>query len=78
MKSITLTQTCPYKETTNCFRFSLTLLALPLIEIAAFVIVGKQIGVLPTIGLVVLSGIIGGILLRIQGIGILAQDRSAD
>lgn len=55
------------------FPLSLVLLALPLIEIAGFVIVGKQIGVVATIGLVVLSSVIGGILLRIQGIGILAQ-----
>lgn len=57
------------------FPFSLLLLALPLIEIAVFVLVGSQIGVLPTIGLVVLSGIAGGILLRIQGFGILSRIR---
>lgn len=55
--------------------FSLLLLALPLIEIAVFVLVGSHIGVLPTIGLVVLSGIAGGILLRIQGFGILSRIR---
>jgi UPF0716 protein FxsA len=54
---------------------SLLLLALPLIEIAVFVEVGRQIGVLPTIALVVLSGIAGCILLRIQGFGILARIR---
>lgn len=57
------------------FPFSVILLALPLIEIAVFVLVGSQIGVLPTIGLVVLSGLAGGILLRIQGFGILARIR---
>jgi UPF0716 protein FxsA len=57
------------------FPFSLLFLALPLIEIAGFVIVGSEIGVLPTIALVVLSGIAGGILLRIQGLGILARIR---
>jgi UPF0716 protein FxsA len=57
------------------FPFSLLFLALPLIEISGFVIVGREIGVLPTIALVVLSGIAGGILLRIQGFGILARIR---
>jgi UPF0716 protein FxsA len=57
------------------FPFSLLFLALPLIEISGFVIVGREIGVLPTIALVVLSGIAGGILLRIQGLGILARIR---
>jgi UPF0716 protein FxsA len=57
------------------FPFSLILLALPLIEIAGFVLVGSQIGVFPTLGLVILSGIVGGILMRIQGFGILTRIR---
>ncbi len=57
------------------FPLSLLVLVLPLVEIAVFVIVGKQIGVLPTIGLVILSVLVGGILLRIQGFGILTQIR---
>ncbi len=63
------------EETPALSPFSLLFLALPLIEIAVFVIVGKEIGVLPTVSLVVLSGIAGGILLRIQGLGILARIR---
>jgi UPF0716 protein FxsA len=57
------------------FPVSLILLALPLIEIAVFVMVGSQIGALPTVGLVVLGGIVGAILLRIQGFGILTRIR---
>jgi UPF0716 protein FxsA len=57
------------------FPLSLILLALPLIEIAVFVLVGSQIGVLPTIGLVILSAVAGGILVRIQGFGILTRIR---
>jgi UPF0716 protein FxsA len=72
---ITLMQTCSLQRNQTLFPFSLTLLALPLIEIAAFVLVGSRIGVLPTIGLVILSGIAGGILLRIQGFGILTKIR---
>lgn len=53
--------------------FALIILALPILEIAAFILVGGQIGVLPTIGLVVLATIAGGILLRIQGFGALRR-----
>lgn len=55
------------------FLFPLLLLALPLIEIAVFVVVGSQIGVLSTIGLVILSGVVGTVLLRIQGFGVLTR-----
>ena len=55
---------------------SLFFLAWPLAEIAAFVLVGSQIGVLPTIGLVIPSGFVGILLLRIQGLGTLARIRA--
>lgn len=48
-------------------------LLLPLAEIAGFVIVGRAIGLLATLGLVVLSVVIGMALLRRQGIGILQR-----
>ncbi len=48
---------------------------LPLIEIAGFVLVGRQIGVLATIGLVVLSTIVGSVLMRVQGLGVLSRMR---
>jgi UPF0716 protein FxsA len=51
----------------------LLLIALPLIEIAGFAFVGREIGVLATIGLVLLSSIAGSILLRIQGFGVLRR-----
>jgi UPF0716 protein FxsA len=53
----------------------LFLLALPFLEIAGFVIVGQQIGVLYTLALVVASGILGAILLRIQGFGAMSRIR---
>lgn len=53
----------------------LLMLALPLAEIAVFVLVGSHIGVLATIGLVVATTILGAVLLRIQGFGILARMR---
>lgn len=51
----------------------LLLLVVPLAEIATFVVVGGQIGVLPTIGLVILTTIVGMFLLRIQGLGALRR-----
>lgn len=55
----------------------LLLLALPLAEIALFVLVGSHIGVLATIGLVIATTIAGSVLLRIQGFGAVARIRAA-
>lgn len=49
------------------------LLGLPLAEIAGFVIVGKWLGVFGTLGLIVLSSLIGIVLLRSQGLAVLRQ-----
>lgn len=46
---------------------------MPLAEIAGFIVVGKMIGVWATLGLVILSVVLGAALLRIQGIGILQR-----
>lgn len=57
-------------------RFSLLpmlLLILPLAEIAVFIIIGRYIGVLPVLGLIFLTAAIGGLLLRIQGVGVLRK-----
>ena len=51
-------------------------LVLPLIEIAGFVLVGSQIGVLPTLGLVVATSIAGAMLLRAQGFGMMSRIRA--
>lgn len=48
-------------------------LAVPLTEIAVFVLVGSKIGVLPTIGLVILTAVAGSVLLRWQGFNALAR-----
>ena len=52
------------------------ILALPIIEIAVFILVGGEIGVLWTIALVILSGAAGSLLLRIQGFGALNRIRA--
>ena len=53
----------------------LLILALPLAEIACFILVGRRIGLWPTLGLVVLSGVAGIVLMRLQGFGVLARLR---
>ncbi|WP_159586950.1 FxsA family protein [Chelativorans xinjiangense] len=49
------------------------LLSIPLLEIAVFVVIGGQIGVLPTLALVLATAVAGSILLRIQGFGVLSR-----
>jgi len=51
------------------------LLAVPLAEITVFVLVGGQIGVMATLGLVVATAVAGAILLRIQGFGVMERIR---
>jgi UPF0716 protein FxsA len=53
----------------------LLLLGWPLAEIAGFVVVGRQIGVLATIGLVLAGVLVGSVLLRWQGLGVLTRVR---
>ena len=55
----------------------LLLIALPLVEIAGFAFVGGLIGVLPTVALVIATTLLGAVLLRIQGIGIIGRIRAA-
>lgn len=56
--------------------FPLFLLALPLLEIAGFVVVGRQVGALATVGLVLASSVAGMLLLRHQGFGVMARVRA--
>jgi UPF0716 protein FxsA len=53
----------------------LAILAVPAMEIAGFIVVGRQIGVLATLGLIVLSSMAGIGLLRAQGFGLLQRLR---
>ena len=55
----------------------LIFLVLPLAEIAGFVIVGSEVGVLATIGLILATTVLGAILLRIQGLGAMSRMREA-
>ncbi|WP_019223172.1 FxsA family protein [Bartonella rattaustraliani] len=51
--------------------FIIILLSVLLIEIAGFIFVGEEIGILATLCLIVLTTLIGIILLRIQGLSLL-------
>ncbi|OLU32779.1 membrane protein FxsA [Pseudomonas sp. PA15(2017)] len=48
--------------------FMLLFLLFPILELAVLISVGSAIGVLPTIALVILTSICGGLILRIAGI----------
>ncbi len=52
------------------------LLVIPITEIAAFILVGQWIGVLPTLLGIVVTAILGSILLRRQGMATLTAIRS--
>ena len=54
----------------------LSLLLLPLIEIAIFIKVGQTIGLLPTLALIIGAALGGGLLLRAQGLQVVSQMRS--
>jgi UPF0716 protein FxsA len=56
--------------------FALGLLLLPIIEIALFIKVGQTIGLWPTLALVIGAALLGGLLLRQQGLAVLGQLRS--
>lgn len=53
----------------------LTILLLPIVEIAIFIKVGQIIGLLPTLALVIGAAILGGLVLRQQGLSVLTQMR---
>lgn len=53
------------------------LLIVPLAEIAMFIVVGGQIGVLATVALVLATAVSGSILLRIQGFGVMTRIRAS-
>jgi UPF0716 protein FxsA len=55
----------------------LLFLLMPLAEIAAFIFVGREIGVGMTLLLVLASAIAGAVLLRIQGLGVLRKIQQA-
>ena len=55
----------------------LALIGVPVIEIAVFIEIGGRIGVWSTVGLIVLTAVIGTALLRHQGLSTLARARTS-
>ncbi|WP_455479488.1 FxsA family protein [Bartonella sp. B23] len=51
--------------------FIIIALGVLLIEIAGFIFVGKEIGILATLSLIIFTTMVGSILLRIQGLNLL-------
>jgi len=51
------------------------LLAVPILEIAVFILVGGQIGVFPTLAMILVTAVFGTILLRVQGFALIARIR---
>ena len=52
------------------------LLVIPILEIAVFIVVGREIGVLATLACIFLTAVIGSALLRIQGFSVLSRIRT--
>lgn len=52
------------------------LLALPIAEIAVFILVGQYIGLLPTLAMIFVTAVLGSLLLRVQGFGLLQRIRT--
>ena len=56
--------------------FAFGLIVLPIIEIAIFIKVGQTIGLFPTLALIIGAALLGGFLIRQQGLSVLTQLRS--
>jgi UPF0716 protein FxsA len=52
-------------------------IVVPLLEIFAFIQVGSAIGAIPTLGLIVLTAVVGALLVRHQGLKVVLDARSS-
>lgn len=59
------------------FRLVLLFVVVPLVELALLIQVGRWMGLLPTVALVVITGILGATLARLQGLATLARFQKA-
>jgi UPF0716 protein FxsA len=57
--------------------FLLVFVGIPVVELYFLIQVGSEIGALPTIGLTILTAVIGGVLVRRQGFAALSRVRAA-
>ncbi|HEY5720679.1 MAG TPA: FxsA family protein [Gammaproteobacteria bacterium] len=68
----------PWRAPLNPFGILLLLfLVIPLVEIYLLIQAGSVIGALPTVGLVVLTAVVGAWMLRLQGLATLARVRAS-
>jgi UPF0716 protein FxsA len=58
-------------------RIFLLFIIVPLIELFLFLLIGRYIGILPTFGIILLTGILGAALARTQGMRALAKYQEA-
>jgi hypothetical protein len=58
-------------------RIFLLFIIVPLIELFLFLVIGRYIGILPTFGIILLTGILGAALARTQGMRALAKYQQA-
>lgn len=58
-------------------RLFLLFITVPLIELILFVLIGREIGILPTLAIILLTGVLGAALARSQGLRTLAKYREA-
>lgn len=56
-----------------CSLIPFLLLAIPLAEIGAFIVIGGQIGIELTLLMILVTAIVGSLLLRFQGFGLLTR-----
>ena len=54
----------------------LVFLLVPLVEIAFFVLIGQAVGLLPTLAGVLVTALIGALVLRVQGLSLIAEIRA--
>ncbi len=52
------------------------LLIVPILEIAVFIMIGGQIGVIATLAMILVTAVLGSILLRVQGFAVLQSIQS--
>ena len=57
-------------------RLLLLFILVPIVELILLVEIGQLIGTLPTIALIILTGVLGAFLVRRQGIQVLARIRT--
>ena len=59
------------------YLFLLLFVGIPILELYLLIQVGSEIGALPTLGLTILTALVGGILVRMQGFAVILRVRDS-